>query len=56
MLSRRGDHDDGETGPAEYSTLRSGETVREAIDRTFGDDEDGSDVGPEDDEPDTDEY
>ena len=56
MLSRRGERDDGETGQTEYSTLRSGETVREAIDRTFSDEEDGSDVGPEDDEPDTDEY
>ena len=55
MLSRRSERSEGETG-TEYSTLGAGETIHDAIDRTFRDDSDGSDVGPEDDEPEVDEY
>lgn len=55
MLSRRGgaDHEPADSG----YPLRDGETVREAIDRAFDTGTgDGSDVGPEDDEPEVDEY
>jgi len=57
MLSRRGSNDDGETVPSGYA-LGDGETAREAINRVFDSETgDGSDIGPDDDEPDeVDEY
>lgn len=56
MLSRRG-NDDGH-GPVQSGrALEDGETVREAIERAFDSGAgDGSDVGPDDDEPEVDEY
>lgn len=56
MLSRRGSDD--EDGPVRTNHLRDGESIHEAIDRVFDSEEtgDGSDVGPEDDEPEVDEY
>ena len=52
MLSRRGSSEDHEPADSGY-TLGDGETVRDAIGRVFdAGSSDGSDIGPDDDEPD----
>ena len=57
MLSRRGSNDDGDIRSVDLTREGGEADFHDAINRCFGSETgDGSDIGPDDDEPEVDEY